>query len=265
MALDPFEFVPLPEGRSRKKPRRRGLTMMIDWGLGMGRQRDILEIAGPFIDLAKIATGTSRLYQEHQLWAKLELYKKHNVRPFLGGQFQEYVFAKLGRETLPISLEEAKRLGFETVEISDNCIPLTSAERRDQIKLARDHDLSVFGEVGSKTEKNAARELVSQAKESLEAGAELILVEGAELIHDSEPNIELLQALRQDIEIERVLFELPGPWISGTALADIHDLKKFLVGEFGPDVNLANIMPDDVIETEVLRVGLGVVGPKREG
>ncbi len=110
MALDPFEFVPLPEGRSRKKPRWRGLTMMIDWGLGMGRQRDILEIAGPFIDLAKIATGTSRLYQEHQLWAKLELYKKHNVRPFLGGQFQEYVFAKRGPETLPIFLEEAKRL-----------------------------------------------------------------------------------------------------------------------------------------------------------
>ncbi len=123
----------------------------------------------------------------------------------------------------------------------------------------------MFGEVGSKTEKNAARELVSQAKESLEAGAELILVEGAELVRGNEPNIELLQALRQDIEIERVLFELPGPWISGTALADIHDLKKFLVGEFGPDVNLANIMPDDVIETEALRVGLGVVGPKREG
>ena len=264
MARDPFAFVPLPEGRSRKKPRRRGLTMMIDWGLGLGRQRDILEIAGPFIDLAKVATGTSRLYQEHHLWAKLDLYKKHDVRPFLGGQFQEYVFATLGRETLPIFLEEAKRLGFETVEISDNCVPLSSSDRQEQIKLARGHGLTVFGEVGSKTEKNAAHELVSQAKESLDAGAELILVEGAELVQDNRPNTGLLSALRKDLEIEHVLFELPGPWISGTALADIHDLKKFLVNEFGPDVNLANIMPDDVIETEALRAGLGVVGPTRE-
>ena len=261
--MAPFEFVSLPEARSRKKPRRRGLTMMIDWGLGLGRQRDILEIAGGYIDLAKIATGTSRLYEEDQLRAKLDLYKNNNVRPFLGGQFQEYVFAKLGSESLPRFAQEAKRLGFEAVEISDNCVPLQSSERRDQIRLARDHGLSVFGEVGSKTQKNVAQELVAQAQECLEAGAELILVEGAELVEDGKPNADLLSALREDIEIERVLFELPGPWISGTALADIHDLKKFLVGEFGADVNLANIMPDDVIETEALRVGLGVVGPKR--
>jgi hypothetical protein len=37
--------------------------------------------------------------------------------------------------------------------------------------------------------------------------------------------------------------------------------KKFLVSEFGPDVNLANVLPQDM-ETEALRVGLGVVGPR---
>ena len=40
-------------------------------------------------------------------------------------------------------------------------------------------------------------------------------------------------------------------------------MKKLLVSEFGPDVNIANVMPDDIIETEALRVGLGVVGPAR--
>ena len=131
MALDPFEFVPLPKDRSRAKPRVRGFTMMIDWGLGLGRQKDILELAGPYIDLAKIATGTSRLYQEHQIRGKLELYKKYGVRPFLGGQFQEYVFATQGADALPLFFDEAKRLGFEVVEVSDNCIPLTPTERRE--------------------------------------------------------------------------------------------------------------------------------------
>jgi phosphosulfolactate synthase len=42
----------------------------------------------------------------------------------------------------------------------------------------------------------------------------------------------------------------------------IEDMKKFLVAEFGPGVNLANVQPQDILETEALRVGLGVVGPR---
>jgi phosphosulfolactate synthase (CoM biosynthesis protein A) len=41
-------------------------------------------------------------------------------------------------------------------------------------------------------------------------------------------------------------------------------MKKFLVAEFGPDVNLANVTAPDILETEALRVGLGVVGPTRK-
>jgi len=261
MTSEPFAFIPLPDGRSRVKPRSRGFTMMIDWGLGLGKQRDILELSADYVDLAKIATGTSRLYQEDLLRAKLDLYKKHGVRPFLGGQFQEYVFATQGPKALPEFFDEAKRLGFEVVEISDNCIPLSPPERRAQIELARDKGLTVFGEVGSKNEKNAADDLLRQARDCFEAGAELLLVEGAELIEQGVVNADLLKACRDGLDLHRVLFELPGPWISGVSLSEIHDVKKLLVREFGPDVNIANVMPDDIIETEALRVGLGVVGP----
>ncbi len=263
MTSEPFAFVPLPLGRSRAKPRTRGFTMMIDWGLGLGRQKDILEISGDYVDLAKIATGTSRLYREDQIRAKLDLYKERDVRPFLGGQFQEYVFATQGAGALPVFFDEAKRLGFDVVEVSDNCIPLSPEERRGQITMARDKGLTVFGEVGSKSEKNAPEDLVQQARDCFEAGAELLLVEGAELIEQGVVNESLLKACRDDLELDRVLFELPGPWISGVSLSEIHDVKKLLVREFGSDVNIANVMPDDIIETEALRVGLGVVGPVR--
>ena len=39
-------------------------------------------------------------------------------------------------------------------------------------------------------------------------------------------------------------------------------MKKFLIERFGPDANIANVMPDDVFETEALRCGLSVIGPK---
>ena len=63
--------------------------------------------------------------------------------------------------------------------------------------------------------------------------------------------------------MSRVMIELPGPWISGVTLAQVYDMRKMLVKAFGPDINIANVKPDDVFDTEALRVGLGVVGPTR--
>src|SRR5216684_5317849 len=68
----PFAFLPLPAGRSTAKPRRVGLTMMIDQGLPAHYAEDLIACAGEYIDLAKIKTGTARLYPERVLRAKLE-------------------------------------------------------------------------------------------------------------------------------------------------------------------------------------------------
>jgi phosphosulfolactate synthase len=77
----PFGFLPLPAGRSTTKPRRVGLTMMIDQGLPAHYVDDLMACAGEYIDLAKIKTGTARLYPERVLRAKLEHYKDHAIKP----------------------------------------------------------------------------------------------------------------------------------------------------------------------------------------
>jgi phosphosulfolactate synthase len=258
----PFAMVELPKARSREKPRKSGRTMMCDWGLTLEHQQALLELAGDYIDLAKITVGTSRLYREDYLRAKLALYKEHKVRPFLGGQFQEYVYATMGKQALRPFLDEAKRVGFEVVEISDNIVPLSSDERRQQILIGREIGLTVLGEVGSKNDRSDITTLVAQAKDAFAAGAELVLVEAAELVESGKPNMAMFDGLRKSLDMTQVLIELPGPWISGVHACDIHDLKKMLVREFGPDVNLANVHHEDVLETEALRVGLSVVGPK---
>jgi phosphosulfolactate synthase len=249
----PFEFIAVPE--------HGGLTMMVDFGLPYRYAEDVVQLAGAYIDFAKIAVGTSRLYALGYLKKKLSLYKRHDVRPFIGGQFQEYVYATYGARALPGFLREARRVGFDVVEISDNCVPLTDGERARQIRLAIDCGLAVFGEVGSKDMKNDAGLLLRQAEVCFAAGAELVLVEAAELVENGKPKMKLIRGLRRGLDMKRVLIELPGPWISGVTLSLIEDMKKFLVAEFGPGVNLANVQPQDILETEALRVGLGVVGP----
>jgi phosphosulfolactate synthase len=257
----PFAFVELPRSRTQRKPRANGLTMMADFGLPYRYALDVVEMAGRYIDLAKIAVGTSRLYDLAYLRRKLALYRRHRIRPFIGGQFQEYVFATYGAKALRGFFTEAKRVGFDVVEVSDNCVPLSDTERFEQIRLARDCGLAVFGEVGSKDMKNDAKLLIGQAEICFEAGAELVLVEAAELMDAGRPKTRLIADIRRGLDMTKVLIELPGPWIKGVTLSAVEDMKKFLVAEFGPDVNIANVVPQDIVETEALRVGLGVVGP----
>src|SRR5436190_14377354 len=125
----PFGFVPIDPRRSQRKQRRTGLSMVIDDGLPLAYLRSVLEIAAPYIDLLKIKTGTARLYPRAALVDKLALCEQLEIRPFIGGQFHEYVFAMLGDAELPRFYAEARALGFHTIEISDNTVPLTPAQR----------------------------------------------------------------------------------------------------------------------------------------
>ena len=262
MTRQPFQQVPLPAARSTEKPRRKGLTMMMDWGLPLGQQRDWLQLQGRFVDLAKMVVGTARLYEERYLRDKLALYQEHRVAPFLGGQFMEYVFATQGMAGVRPYCEEAKRLGFEALEVSDNVVTLDSRQRHDMIATAVDCGLHVHGEVGSKSEGSGAATLIAEAEECFAAGADVVLVEGAELLRaDGSPDEGLIQGLRDGLDTDRVIFELAGTWIPNTRQCDVYKLKVFLVQTFGPDVNLANILPDQVFETETLRAGLSVPGP----
>lgn len=261
----PFSMVPLPAGRSTVKPRRSGLTMIIDQGIAPGFQADLLALAGAYADLAKIKTGTARLYPEALLRRKLAQYKLHQVQPFLGGQFHEYVYATQGARSLPAFYREARRLGFEAIEISDNVVPLSARERRAQIRGARDAGLVVYGEVGSKETLSNPKLLVAQAETCFEAGAALVLVEAAELVRRGKPNRRTLDALVGSLDLRRVMIELPGPWIPEVRKCDVEVLKKLLIEELGPDVNLANVQPEDLLDLETTRVGLGVAGPPKKG
>ena len=255
-------MVPLPAGRS-SKPRRSGLTMIVDQGLPLAQQADLLRLAGEYADLAKIKTGTARLYPEAILVGKLKQYQRHRVQPFLGGQFHEYVFATQGSRALAGFYDEALRLGFAAIEISDNVVPLSSRERKAQIRAARSAGLVVYGEVGSKKTLSNPKLLVAQAEDCFAAGAALVLVEAAELVRKGRPNRRTLDLIVKNLDLRKIMIELPGPWIPEVRKCDIEVLKKLLVEELGPDVNLANVAPEDLLDLETTRVGLGVAGPPK--
>lgn len=256
-----FSMIPLPVERSLAKPRSKGLTMMMDWGIPINAQTDLLGLIAPYVDLAKLVVGTARLYEETYLRRKLECYREHQVIPFIGGQFLEYVFQTQGMDGVRPFCQEAHRLGIGAIEVSTNVVPIPEKMRRQIVATAIECGLEVHGEVGSKSETSGAAALIAQANDYFDAGARVVLVEGAELLREGEPDRQLIDGLKNGLDIERVIFELSGTWIPGTLSTDVYALKVFLVKTFGPDANLANILPDAIWETEALRAGLSVPGP----
>ncbi len=257
-----FEFLELSGQRSAEKPRKTGQTMVIDAGLGPDALRDQLRVVGPYVDLAKIAVGSARLYRRDLLVEKVAIYEEADVRPFLGGQFIEYVVARHGLGMIPRFMEEARDLGVFAVEVSDNCIDLTDGQRLELIRMGLDAGLHVHGEVGSKLEKVDLGELVRQAELMLGAGCGVVLFEAAELVDAGVANEGSLSTIHAAVPRESAMIELPGPWIKGVTLNDVYEMMKTVLKVFGPDANIGNVAMSEVLELECSRRGIGTSGPQ---
>ena len=74
--MNPHFFEGIDGIERQGKPRDCGLTMVIDWGIGMREQEDLIETAADHFDFAKIAVGISRLLSNDVLETKLKKYQR---------------------------------------------------------------------------------------------------------------------------------------------------------------------------------------------
>ena len=225
--------------------RNGGLTHVIDKGLGPRGWEDVLATSGSHIDIVKLGWGTA--YVTDNLREKLDVLRGKPV--VLGGTFFEVVYAR-GR------LEEYKRwlsdLGLTHVEISDGTIEIPR-ERKLGLIAEFSREFTVLSEVGSKDSsvEYTAEEWAQWLREELDAGAWKVITEaregGTAGIFDAGGGMrtELIGEIADAVGIDDIVFEAP------TKAA-----QAWFVKEFGPEVNLGNIPPDEVIPLETLRLGL---------
>ena len=259
MEQTPFRFMNIPH--RPEKPRDTGITMMIDWGMGVAQQRDILDIAGVYIDIAKIAVGLSGIISERVLTEKIAAYADHQVSAFIGGQFLEYGVYNQGMEIAKRYYEEARRVGFEYVEVSDNNLEISPEDKYELVRMGvEDFGLKILGEVGSKTECSSTQAMVDGIKGCLASGAWKVFVEGAEFTDKEDGSIreDVIEGVTKGVDLKDIIFELPGHWISNVHACGIHDMEVFLIQQFGPEINIANVAPGEIMMLETLRTGVGV-------
>jgi phosphosulfolactate synthase len=231
----------------KRKPRKSGLTQVLDKGLSIAEIESMLEVAADFVDIVKFGWATSVIVQN--LDAKLEAYRASNIDVCCGGSLFELAVVK---KQVPEYVAFLKDHGFEHVEVSDGVIEISRSEKLKYIERLSRH-FTVFSEVGRKDRTNvvAPARWVKDIKEELGAGAWKVICEGRESgtvgIYQGTGEVKsgLIQEIEAQVNPARVIFEAPQK----------HQ-QVWLVKHFGPNVNLGNVSPLDVISVETIRQGL---------
>ena len=158
---------------------------------------------------------------------------------------------------MDIYLEEMDRFNLTTIEVSDNYDLLTPDERRSIIETCVARGFEVLAEVGFKDTHVDSKKLVALIHQDIEAGAEFVIIEGAELYENGRPNQAVIETIGRHFgSADQLMFELSGPWLPDIRHCDVYKLLVFLIETFGPDVSIGNISLENVFETESDRLGL---------
>ena len=239
----------LGRGDRFRKPRLAGLTHVIDTGLPLEQTRALFEVVGEYLDLWKFGFGTS--YLDPTAAKKIRLLTESGIEACLGGTLLEVAWLESKTDEC---LAWARDMGFPYVEVSNGASKMSTAEKHRLIETAR-ADFTVIAEVGSKDPEDAvwAQAWADEMVGDLAAGASWGITEGRESgtvgLYTSDGSVRWLvvDAVTGAVGADKVIFEAPR-----------RNQQAALIRRFGPNVNLGNVSPFEVLGVEALRRGLRV-------
>ena len=103
-----------------KKPRNKGLTMVMDRGLSINDTKNFIDMSLPHTDIVKLGFGTSAV--SPHVRAKIDLYKEAGLMVYLGGTLFE---AFIARNMFKEYKELLRKWDLDMCEISDGSIEIS--------------------------------------------------------------------------------------------------------------------------------------------
>jgi phosphosulfolactate synthase len=230
-----------------RKPRRRGLTHVLDKGMPVSDTARLLDVCGEYVDVWKFGWGTA--YLDPGLAAKLDVLRDHDVLACTGGTLLEVAWQQ---DVVEQYLLWAAHLGFPCVEVSCGVARMRPEDKHELIEAVGARFV-VLGEIGSKDPSAvvSATEWAAAAAADRAAGATWVVTEGREsgtvglFSPSGDVRADVVGAVVDAVGVDRTVFEAPRK-----------EQQAWLIRRFGPDVNLGNIAPSEVLGLEALRLGL---------
>lgn len=242
------------------KPRAVGVTEIRGpYYTPMGRRylEDLLEAMDTWVDVLKFAGGSFALMPTKVVEQLIGLCHDHGVLVSTGG-FIEYVLTQ-GDEAVDRYIRTCADLGFDIIEVSSGFITIPTAAMVRLIEQVQQAGLKAKAEVGiqfgaggataaAELEVEGARDpawAIAQAKQYLEAGAYMIMVE-------SEGITESVREWRTDVSarfvdalgLEKAMFEAADP-----------EVFAWYIQNYGPEVNLF-VDHSQIVQLEAVRSGI---------
>ncbi len=230
-----------------KSPRKNGVTMVMDKGLGIKQAEQFIDASSDYVDIVKLGFGTSVFSKN--LAAKVKIYKEAGFRVYLGGTLFE---AFIVRNMFDDYIKFVNKLNIDHVEVSDGSIEMKHDVKCEYIrKLSK--EFTVLSEVGSKEEGIIIHPnmWITMMQKELEAGSWKVIAEAREsgtvgiYRKNGQAHSLLINKIISKVNPENILWEAP-----------LKAQQVYFIKMFGANVNLGNIGYEDVIPLETLRCGL---------
>lgn len=169
-----FKLSHIPERPA--KPRKKGITMMMDKGLSTRQAEDFVSVSGHLTDFVKLGFGTS--YVSNNIEEKIKIYKEANIKVYLGGTlFEAFIIRGMFDDYRKL----LDKLKLDSAEVSDGSIVMPHDEKCKYIQtLAK--DFTVLSEVGSKEAGVIVHPAMwtSMMRKELDAGSFKVIAEARE-------------------------------------------------------------------------------------
>ncbi len=240
-----FQMSNLPE--RTVKPRESGITMVMDKGLSFREAEDFVENGSKLTDLIKLGFGTSIVTP--RLKDKIKLYQDAGMKVYLGGTLFEAFVVRNQFEDYVRLIED---LGLKHAEVSDGSMEISQQEKCEYIhKLAK--YVTVISEVGSKDAEKIIPpyEWIEMMEAELQAGVWKVIAEAREsgtvgiFRGTGEVRSGLVAEIMRKIPLDKIIWEAP-----------LKAQQVWFLKLYGPNINLGNIAPNELIALETLRLGL---------
>lgn len=229
------------------KPRNSGITMVMDKGLSIREAEDFMSVGSEYTDYVKLGFGTSLITPGFE--KKISIYKQAGTIPYFGGTlFEAFIIRNMFREYV----EFLNKYEIDLVEVSDGSYDIDHNKKLEYISLLAERG-TVISEVGSKKKDvvYTPDEWVALMKSELDAGSVKVIAEAREsgttgiYNEDGSINNMIISAISDHVKLENVLWEAP-----------LKSQQAWFIKNFGANVNLGNIAPNEIIPLESLRLGL---------
>ncbi|MCO5236882.1 MAG: phosphosulfolactate synthase [Chitinophagaceae bacterium] len=257
---NPVAFDWLQRNDRPGKPRTVGMTEIraaYYSNFGTGYFKDILEMSGNYVDSIKFAGGSFTFMNPEKIRAMNNLAHQYGVLVSTGG-FMEYVLTK-GKDAVKKYINECKEMGFDIIEISTGFISIPTSDWQRVIEDVEKAGLKAKPEVGiqfgaggdttvSELKQEGTQDVdyaIRQAKQFLNAGAYLIMMESEGVTENANPwRVDVPAKFINGLGLDKVMFEAADPQVF-----------KWYIKNYGPEVNLF-VDHSQLVQLECTREGI---------